>query len=194
MSQNDVERIIIKNLKSRDLVILKYNTSIPQNGIIVFMMSIKDVKKQKGFLQIVFVIIFAFSFVLVILENIKVSKEKEHNSNIAEHKTISAVLGVSTSRKPKINDYNSIVKDSLIVINKNVDLILQDQIPDIKQIRKVYNNLLIASVPSIFQELHFNLINITKEMLKANNADKDYLSEQRAKIFKEYPWLSKVIQ
>jgi len=156
------------------------------------MISAREVKKQKGFLQITFVIVLAISFILVVFENIKINKER--NDSPVQNNAASIVRGKSTNRKIEITEYSSIIRESLIAINKNIDLILQSKTISVPEMRKIYNNLLLANVPAIFHELHFDLINITEEALKSDKADKNYLREQRAGVFKEYPWLSQVIQ
>jgi len=156
------------------------------------MISRLEAKKQKGFLQIAFMIVFAISFILVIFENVKINNN--YNDSPVENNITSIVHGKSINRKAEISEYSTIIEESLIIINSNIDLILQDKIISSAQMNQVYDNLLLANVPTIFQELHFSLIRITKEILKSENADKNYLKEQKNSIFKKYPWLFEVIQ
>ena len=157
-------------------------------------MRTNQVKKQKGFLQIAFVIVFTISFALVVIENLRINRQTSDNP--AQNIT-AKIRGQSATKAPQITDYEAIVRAALIGLNKNIDFILQDKQASIIELRSVYNSLLSAQIPSIYKSLHFDLLQLTKISLSKSSVDKvdkEEIREKRKQIFEQYPYLAKVIQ
>lgn len=170
-------------------------TNRNKSGIIIYMKRESKIQKQKGFLQIAFAIVLAVSFVLVLYENIRINKQEQNAESSAQGSLNSMVKGQSVNTNHEINDYGRIVRDAIIILNKNIDLISQGKAISAEEVQGARDNLLLAQVPDIFQKLHINLVSLASDMLDTGDIDssKENIKIKQGNLFNQYPWLKTII-
>lgn len=158
------------------------------------MLSSKAAKKQKNLLQVIFTAVFLVSFILIVFERIKISEQKIINEQNPKNSALNMVRGTSVKKNSDITEYNPIIKQALLGLNKNIDLLLSGKTGSIAESRSIYEALLRAQVPSIFQSMHIHILGLSQEILKAQKADLEYLRSKRSTLFEKYPYLKQAIQ
>jgi len=150
---------------------------------------------SKSFLQIAFFAIFVVSFVLVVVEKNRINEQEQARSDASARNTLtSSVQGASSDRGQDITMYSEHVKDALLALNSNIDLLLQGKAYSLGEVKSVYTSLVNIKVPVPYQSLHLQIVRITQETIRGQEADLNYLRQQRRLLFKEYPWLALVIK
>ena len=148
--------------------------------------SLRSKRRQKHFLLGSFVLLFAVSAGLILLERI----EKQNSARLASPARPAAptVQGESAA----LDNANALYRReaALIMAKLNVFLAgLEKGEAARAEAGKLTDDLLRRSVPAAYQKLHFQLVTFLRHIQTRAQPDLDYLLEQRRLMLEEWPWL-----
>jgi hypothetical protein len=150
------------------------------------MLKKKNIEKQKTILGALFVVVFAVSFVLVVVERNKLNGQEI--DGFGESALTRAVRGSSANRSNEEANYRASILEIIPQLNFSIDQLIGGNNFGVQKINKLYENLLKLNTPEPYQQLHIDLVGIALEAQKVS-PDSDYIAEQRRLIYEQYPWL-----
>ncbi|OJI07325.1 hypothetical protein BK004_01165 [bacterium CG10_46_32] len=150
----------------------------------------KSIQKQKRYLKIGFVFVFALSFGAVLFERSRVDQEALLLQEKRPLPLTEYVKGESVERGSGIEDYQAIVSINLLQLNQAIDALIAGKDVSSYSVNEIYQNFFDAPIPSPYRSMHLALIVLSKETTKKSEADTEFLSLEREKLYLAYPWLA----
>lgn len=152
------------------------------------MPSLNNSAQQRHVLVIGFTLIFSVSLVIILFERV----QKHETVNLDDAKAslaLSEIRGDEVIRDQAIALYHSQARQVATLLFNNVSLLEQGQAINKSELAAARQTIIATVVPAAYQKLHIKLLKILNKLEAGGAEETGYLSEQRALLQEEFPWL-----
>lgn len=141
--------------------------------------------RQLSVLVFAFAMVFSISLVLILFENVKKDELAARRGNVVP---ISERVVAGAAAGPGIASYREYAVTSAQMLDSLVERLGAEESILSWEADSAYGALLDMEVPSLYQALHFQMIQLA-DNLRKEPVDSALVLEQHRALFEQYPWL-----
>ena len=152
------------------------------------MPALNNSAQQRHILVIGFTLLFCVSLAIILFERVQ-TQETAALPGADSPLAMSDVRGGEIIRDQAIALYHSQARQIATLLFNNISRLEQGQAANSDELAAARQAIVNTKVPSVYQKLHFKLLQVLNKLAQGGAENLDYLTEQQSLLKEEFSWL-----